>query len=389
MATFKIPQGYPAHLLSAIPGATVTGNEIVLPGSESEGRKAIESATEGKKFVSVESKAYTPDESDMARVRSLMDADFPIDKLGFRILDTCNTIKDRDDDVLDKSFLDELARQDNDESRVVLLYHNTEKIAGRKFRAEVLPEIFPNNESGFKLREYVYFHKDYATDGNIPLGDKIASGTIKDVSIGFYGSGRRYDEGTNTRTFYHEPGTTQTENLETSFVYLGAQYYSRIAKSADFKTVNIDTPKYPIRMEKVNIKVGAEVKTFTTEPGIQGEFDAMQKARTDAENAKTAAEAKATGLQAQLDGLKTPLIANALIKQASLKDEMWTESQMKTWDLAQITKYSAQLDNRHKSANPSLNDTTETVKDADGNVIDKTAEPVDFLKAFAPETTTK
>jgi hypothetical protein len=369
MATkFLIPAGFPAKLIESIPGATVDNGQLVFNCDEKTARKAIADAIEGKKFIEVEAKAYTPTEGDMTIVKGIFgNPDYDVTKLGFRKLDTCNTLKDRHDDILEKSFLDELAALVNKESRILLMSHDSRKMAGRKFRAEVVAATFPDGRTGHKLVEYVYYHKDYKTEGDISLHDHLESGTIRDVSIGFMGTGRRYDEKKEARIWFHEPGATMTENIETSFVDLGAQYFSNVAKSAsNFELVN---PKTSIRMEKVTLKIGEVTKEFTTNPEIQTAFDAMEAAKKTAETERDAAKA-------EVEGLKAEHINTVIARQKDLKSEIYTEDVLKSLPLATVKKLAEEHEARWKAANPDLNDPS--LKKVTGGAPKKS--PMDVFK---------
>lgn len=375
MAILQIPSKFPVDLLVSIPGASVKDGKFEYPGSADEAKAAIEKTFEGRKYTEVTAKAYEPSEDDLRIARSYFgDENYPVENLVFRKMDTANTLKDRDDDILDKSFHDELARQVNTESRVMLLQHNPNQVIGRKFRAEVIPATFPNGETGWQLVEYAYFLKNYVGPGNITIGELLSSGTIQDVSIGFFGSGRKYDEGARARTFYHEPGRTQTENLETSLVHMGAQYYSRVSKSIKDFTAIIDN-KVP-KMEKVHLTIGAEVKEFTTEAEIQ-------KAFTTVTASEKSAKAERDDLQKQVDSLKTPLVSNIINREKALKDENWSEEELKSFTLDKLQKMSESLDARYKAANPQLNDPTN--QRVTGGNTDKKS-PMDVFKEMNKNT---
>ena len=348
MVIFEIPTNIPAKLLNQIPGATIKDGSLRFDCSESEARKSIKSALEGHKYVGVIAKAYNPTDSDMAIVKGLFgDANYDISKLVFKQLDTANTLVDRHGDQFTRSALDELARIVNTESRSILIHHDGRRVAGRKYRANVVPATFPNGETGYKLIEYAYVIKDYMMDGNVTLGDKLASGAIRDVSIGFWMTGTRWDDKAGVRTLYHKPGITKTENRETSFVALGAQLYSYVAKSADkFKVKNKKN------METVNIPIGTEVKSFTTESDIQ-------KAFAEVSASAKAATAERDVLQKQVDAMKAPLVNNIINLEKSLKVSdaaKWSEKALQLLDLTRLTGLSNDLDARHKAANPGLND---------------------------------
>ena len=372
MATkFLIPAGFPAKLIESIPGATVDNGQLVFNCDEKTAKKAIADAIEGKKFIEVEAKAYKPTEDDMVLIKAIFgNPDYDVAKLGFRKLDTANTLKDRHDDILDKSFLDELAAQVNKESRILLMSHDSRKMAGRKFRAEVVPATFPDGRTGHKLVEYVYYHKDYKTEGGISLHDHLESGTIRDVSIGFMGTGRRYDEKKEARIWFHEAGSTMTENIETSFVDLGAQYFSNVAKSvSNFELVN---PKTSIRMEKVTLSVGGQVKEFTTEAEIKSAF-------AEAEAAKKTAETERDAAKSEVEGLKAEHVNTIIARQKDLKSEIYTEEVLKSLPLATVKKLAEEHESRWKSANPDLNDPNlKTVKDENGNPAE--TKTLDFTK---------
>jgi hypothetical protein len=368
MATkFLIPAGFPAKLIESIPGATVDNGQLVFNCDEKTARKAIADAIEGKKFIEVEAKAYKPTDDDMAIVKGIFgNPDYDVTKLGFRKLDTCNTLKDRHDDILEKSFLDELAALVNKESRILLMSHDSRKMAGRKFRAEVVPATFPDGRTGHKLVEYVYYHKDYKTEGDISLHDHLESGTIRDVSIGFMGTGRRYDEKKDARIWFHEPGATMTENIETSFVDLGAQYFSNVAKSASAFTI-IDNKKST--MEKVTLSVGGQVKEFTTEAEIKTAF-------AEVEAAKKAAETERDAAKSEVEGLKAEHINTIIARQKDLKSEIYTEDVLKSLPLATVKKLAEEHEARWKAANPDLNDPN--LKKATGGAPKKS--PMDVFK---------
>lgn len=350
MTRFNIPSDFPPTLLDQIPGATVDKGQLVFNCDEKSALEAIEKAFEGNKFVAVESKAYTPDDSDMEIAKRVMgNPNFDTSKLIFRELHTCNDLPDRVNDVLEKSFLDELARIVNDESRVILLNHDSRQQVGRKFRANVVNRTFPDGRIGWQLVEYCFLLKDYMTDGSITLGEKVESGVIRDVSIGFMGTGRRWDEGKSLRYWYHEPGKTFTENKETSFVALGAQYFANIAKAAkSFSAAGLPNTIIQ-KMEKVNLTIGGEVKSFTTEADIQNAF-------ADSVAATKAAETERDALRAEIEGLKTPHISEIIAKQKDLKSEIWDDTTLKALPLAKVKAIADDLGARHKAANPNLND---------------------------------
>lgn len=238
---FNIPSGFPVAELEKFAECTIDGSIAKFDCCEDRALKLIGDATEGKKWISVTPKAFEPTESDLQKLGFTRES---AKEKGLRFvkLETANTLLDKDGDILEESFLNALAAKVNEPNgRAILLHHDRTKIVGRKFRAEVVDRIFPNNQSGKQLVEFGFVHNS-ADDGGVSLGEKLDSRTIADVSIGFFGSGRKFEDKDNgrIRRFFHTPGETTTENMETSFVFLGAQEFSFVGKYAtkDFTKVS-------------------------------------------------------------------------------------------------------------------------------------------------------
>lgn len=228
-------------------------------------------------------KAYEPTEPEKASIRSHVKSG-DIDSYGFYTFIAAESVKDRQGDVLTKSFLEWMADRYN-EGRVLADSHYMEYAIGHTYAATVTNhEVVPGE---YQLEVKAYVPPAARTMSGSVAKDMLDAGIIRRASVSFSAPAKFYEaDHAENKTgepvwVFDAPAATNkmAEVYELSIVGMGAQSGARIKgekggieKNPTFDTVEIKTKNKT--MEKVTIKaLGKDMEVESSMIPVLKELD--------------------------------------------------------------------------------------------------------------------
>lgn len=270
-----------------LPGVKVSESYIEFDDTYSDDdisaiREKIGSGGE-KNFESGTIKAYTPTDAEKMKIAPHLKADLDLSTFGFYTFIAAETIRDRQGDVLDKSFLEWMGEK-YAEGRTLADSHNISKRIGYTYDAKVVQhEQEPNH---FQLEVKAYVPPTAKTSTGANAKDEIDAGLLRRVSVSFFASAKYlsseddnnpYNE---TTWIYSRPKAgDRADVMELSVVAMGAQAGARIKGGNQGIEKIVTFAKEEIKMEKYTFKtIGKEVEIPSDVLAILKEADTQTEA---------------------------------------------------------------------------------------------------------------
>lgn len=296
-------------------------------------------------------KAYQPTPAEREKIQSALKDSVDIDTFGFYTFIAAESVKDRQGDILTKSFLEWMGKA-YAEGRVLADSHYMEYAIGHTYEATVTDhEVHPGE---YQLEVKAYVPPAARTLSGAVAKEMLDAGIIRRASVSFAAPAKflEADHAENKTGepvwVFDAPATknARAEVYELSIVGMGAQAGARIkgekggiAKNPTFDTVEVK--QIEKKMEKVTIKaLGRDIETDATLIPVLKELDdKFQSLTAELQKYQEREETEKTGLITELVNLKVQVMGVDQAKETEkakkltldeLKDEIEAVAKIKT-----------------------------------------------------------